>query len=34
VTTCAVAPYGRTLDERRAALTTAAEALALSGVGD
>ncbi len=27
VTTCALAPYGRTLEERRAALTTAARAL-------
>lgn len=31
VTTCAVAPYGRTPEERLAALTTAAEALELVG---
>ena len=33
VTTAAVAPYGKTLKEKLAALTTAAEALDLAGVG-
>lgn len=34
VTTCSVLPLGRTVEEKLAALTTAAEALALAGVGD
>lgn len=33
VTTCSLAPYGETVAEKLAALTTAAEALARSGVG-
>jgi F420-dependent oxidoreductase-like protein len=34
VTTAAMVPYGETLEEKLAALTTAAEALALAGVAD